>query len=374
MAERGTPAWLRTQNDRNALRLLLSHGPLSRTQLGELSGLSKPTAGAMLQRLEQAGLVAPVGAITDARGPNATTYGVRSDALVGVAVSVLDDRLEAVVVDATDAVHPLAEVPTAGLHRAPVDDTDAAVRAACAAADVSPEAVSVVAIGVQAAFNAEADRLAFTDTLPGWPATGAAKLIAEGTGRDVILDNDVNLATIAERTASGETDFVYLWLGSGLGAGIDIAGRVQRGASGSAGEIGYLEVPRSAESLDPQARDFTDLLGGPAIAHLLGVTTLADALPLLPDNEDALAAIAARVGPLAAVLEAVLDPGRLVLGGPTGLAGGDRLAELVASGLGADRVQVRTGRANRRPVLQGARALLVSRLRQRLEARIEEDA
>ena len=374
MAERGTPAWLRTQNDRNALRLLLSHGPLSRSQLGELSGLSKPTAGAMLQRLEQAGLVAPAGAITDARGPNATTYGVRSDALVGVAVSILDDRFEAVVVDATDAVHPLAEVPTAALHRAPVDDVDAAIAAACTAADIDAGAVSVVAIGVQAAVNAEADRLAFTDTLPGWPETGAARLIADGTGRDVILDNDVNLATIAERTASGENDFVYLWLGSGLGAGIDIGGRVQRGTSGSAGEIGYLEVPRSAAALDKQAGDFTDLLGGPAIARLLGAPTLTEALRLLPADEPALESIAARVALLAAVLEAVLDPALLVLGGPTGLAGGERLAEMVAVRLGADRVRVRTGRANERPVLQGARALLVSRLRQRLEARIEEDA
>ena len=42
---KGTPAWLRAQNDRTAFRLLLANGPLSRTQLGELSGLSKPTAG-----------------------------------------------------------------------------------------------------------------------------------------------------------------------------------------------------------------------------------------------------------------------------------------------------------------------------------------
>jgi predicted NBD/HSP70 family sugar kinase len=149
---------------------------------------------------------------------------------------------------------------------------------------------------------------------------------------------------------------------------------VQRGTSGSAGEIGYLEVPRSAASLDPEAHDFTDLLGGPAIVRLLGAPTLAEALRLLPGNEPALEAIAARVALLSAVLEAVLDPGRLVLGGPTGLAGGDRLAELVAERLGADRVRVRTGRSSERPVLQGARALLVSRLRQRLEARIEEDA
>ena len=39
----GTSAWLRAHNDRTAFRLILEHGPLTRTQLGELSGMSKPT-------------------------------------------------------------------------------------------------------------------------------------------------------------------------------------------------------------------------------------------------------------------------------------------------------------------------------------------
>mgnify|MGYP000998191126 CR=1 FL=1 len=92
---KGTPTWLRAQNDRTAFRLLLEHGPLSRTQLGELSGLSKPTAGQMIARLERVGLIGPVGEITGSRGPNAVAYGVRRDTLTGVAVSILADRLQA---------------------------------------------------------------------------------------------------------------------------------------------------------------------------------------------------------------------------------------------------------------------------------------
>ena len=64
----GTPAWLATQNDRTAFRLLLEHGPLSRSQLGELSGASRPTAGQMIARLERAGLIAPAGQTSGARG------------------------------------------------------------------------------------------------------------------------------------------------------------------------------------------------------------------------------------------------------------------------------------------------------------------
>jgi DNA-binding transcriptional ArsR family regulator len=56
----GTPSLLRAINDRTALRLLADRGPLSRTQLGALAGLSKPTASQLMDRLEAAGLVEPV--------------------------------------------------------------------------------------------------------------------------------------------------------------------------------------------------------------------------------------------------------------------------------------------------------------------------
>ena len=65
----GTPRLLRALNDRSALNLLLEHGPLTRTRLGELSGLSKPTASQLLGRLEAAGLVEPAGTLAGAPGP-----------------------------------------------------------------------------------------------------------------------------------------------------------------------------------------------------------------------------------------------------------------------------------------------------------------
>ena len=361
----GTPTWLRTYNDRAAFRLLLEHGPLSRSMLGKLSGMSKPTAGQMITRLERLGLISPVGEVTGARGPKATAYGARADSMTGVAVSILADRIEAVLVDPTDAGHPIADLSIEGVERSPVTDVTRAVDAACATAGVDRASVSVVAVGVQAAVDADTDRLTFTDTLPGWPERGARALIEAGTGLTTTVENDVNLAAMAERAITDEADFVFLWLGSGLGTGINVDGVVRRGASGSAGEIGYLEVPRSAIALDPAAETFTDLLGGPAIARLLGHPSadFTAALKELPQNEPVLAELAVRVVMLVDVITAVLDPACVVLGGPTGLAGGDRLAELVQA-------RVRASRAGDEPVLQGARQLLVANIRERLEAAI----
>ena len=384
-ADPGTLTWLRDRNDRAALRLLLEHGPLSRAQLAELSGMSKPSAAKMLARLEQAGLAVIVGESPGARGPNAMLHGVRPTAMTGVAINVLPDVIEAVAVDPVGTVHPVVTIPVADGPRTPERDVEDAVAAACAAAGLDAGEVSLVVIGVQAAVNPNADEVAFTNTLPGWPLAGARARIELATGRTVILDNDVTLAALAER-ASGAVDhapsFVYLWLGDGLGAGLDVDGVVQRGSTGGAGEIGYLEVPRSAAALDAAARDFTDLLGRHGIVGLLGAgagASLAEVLPETLAGHPALDALAARVALLVAPIVALNDPGLVVLGGPTGTAGGAALAERVEARLQADdaarlhaprslpRTRVVTASVTDRPVLTGARQLLVSHIWNRLD-------
>ncbi len=72
----GTPRVLRAMNDRAALDLLLEHGTLSRTRIGKLTGLSKPTASQLLARLEAAGLVLATGTTAGRPGPNAQLYSV----------------------------------------------------------------------------------------------------------------------------------------------------------------------------------------------------------------------------------------------------------------------------------------------------------
>lgn len=376
---KGTPTWLRAQNDRTAFRLLLEHGPLSRSQLGELSGMSKPTAGQMITRLERIGLIVPAGEVTGARGPNAVSYGVRRDALTGVAVSILADRIQAVLVDPSDTAHPVAELSTAGRDRSPAHDVRAAVAGACAASGVSPESVSAVTVGVQAAVDEAGDALSFTDTLPGWPRHGARTLIESATGLAVTLENDVNLATMAERAAAGiDTDFVHVWLGDGIGAGLFVGGVVLRGEAGGAGELGYLAVPRTAAAIDATAEDLTDLAGAPGVLAVLDAPpeeSLAAALPRLAADEAALAALADRVTMVLQPVLALLAPPCIVLGGPTAAAGGAALAALVADRLALPHNRVRSSQVvgDPGPVLLGARTLLVADLRARLEDQIVEE-
>ncbi|MGO1850623.1 ROK family transcriptional regulator [Microbacterium sp.] len=376
----GTSTWLRARNDRAALRLLLQHGQLTRTQLGELSGMSKPTAGQMLTRLERAELVHRVGHVSGSRGPTAVSYGVRADRLTGVAVSMHAETIQAVVVDALDTEHPTVDIPVTGVDRSPEQDIRAAIEAASRAAQIDAKTVAVAAVGVQAAVWRDRDGLSLTDTLPGWPAEGARARIEAALHVDVTLENDVNLATMAERAsgvAQHASSFALLWLGDGIGVGVDLEGVIHRGASGRAGEIGYLPL---VEADGPAGRtDTTDLLGGPAVVALLegeGPARYADRVSDLAADPSAIGILADRVALALDPVLAILDPAMVVLGGPTCRAAGESLSALVASRLSAaahPELEVQLSDIEVSPVLLGARQVLIEQIRTRLEARIPVD-
>ncbi len=108
----GTPRVLRAMNDRAALDLLLEHGPLSRTRIGKLTGLSKPTASQLLARLEAAGLVLATGTTEGRPGPNAQLYGVNPAAAYAAGLDVNPRRVLAAVADVTGRTVGRHELPT----------------------------------------------------------------------------------------------------------------------------------------------------------------------------------------------------------------------------------------------------------------------
>src|SRR5918998_2652811 len=100
----GTPRLLRALNDRAALELLLANGPLTRAQLGEMTGLSKVTASQLVERLEERGLVRRVGEQAGGRGPNAQLYAVTPGSAHVVGVEVGPDQVTAACADITGTI------------------------------------------------------------------------------------------------------------------------------------------------------------------------------------------------------------------------------------------------------------------------------
>ncbi|PVE14003.1 ROK family transcriptional regulator [Streptomyces scopuliridis RB72] len=378
----GTPRVLRAMNDRAALDLLLAHGPLSRTRIGKLTGLSKPTASQLLARLEAAGLVVATGTTEGRPGPNAQLYAVNARAAYAGGLDVNPRRILAAVADITGTTVGEFELPTPGRRsdsvvRQVTDALEGAVKAAgLAVADVRR-----VVIGTPGAFDPSTGRLRYASHLPGWHSTTLLDELAAALPMPVEYENDVNLAAVAEQrlgVARGDEDFVLLWNEDGLGAALFIGGRLHRGFTGGAGEVGFLPVPGTPlvrQVVRANSGGFQELAGAqsvPRLAKSLGIDTPETpyaevAAGLLTraaaghEQDDQLAELlrlyAQRLATGLASVTAVLDPELIVLAGGVTAAGGEPLRALVQAELAelaASRPRLLIGEVQHRPVLRGA--------------------
>jgi predicted NBD/HSP70 family sugar kinase len=364
---------LRGMNDRAALDLLLEHGPLSRTRLGELTGLSKPTASQLLSRLEAAGLVVASGSSRGRPGPRAQLYAVNPRAAHVAALDVTPARIVAAVADLTGRIVGEHELRTPR-RRGPdaVANVLSALDGAATAAGLSTTDLLHVAIGTPGAFDPRTRRLRYARHLPGWHEPDLLDRLAEAIGVPVHVENDVNLAAVAELgsgRARGVDDFVLLWVDEGLGAAVVIGGRLYGGATGGAGEIGFLPLPGMPLVRDVRrgnAGAFQELAGAPAVlalARSLGLraasapAAVRAAASTPGAGDELLATLGQRLAVGIAAFVAVLDPALVLLSGAVALAGGDRLRSAVTDELGslaAGQPRVELADVRDGPVLTGA--------------------
>ncbi|MFI6349735.1 ROK family transcriptional regulator [Streptomyces sp. NPDC050560] len=369
-----SPSTARVINDRLALSLLEREGPLTAGQLKTLTGLSRPSVADLVERLQDSGLVTVVGESGAARrGPNAKVYGIVADRVHLAALDVRTTGVTAVVTDLLGVHLAEASVPMADeIGTAPA--VDRAVRLLeRTARKAGPPPLHCVGIGAPGLIDPATGELRDTTGLPAWHRRLVGALQQRGQAR-IIVENETNLAALAEQrdgAARGRDSFVLLWLGHGIGAALVLDGRLRRGASGGAGEIGFLPVPGTAAAPPATLCDggFHSLAASAAIVELgaahgltpppgpepRGAAVVARAVAAGEDRF--LDALAERLAVGVAAVAAVLDPGCVVLGGETGLAGGPELAARVARRLGAMSplaTDVRSGELGGSAVLRGA--------------------
>jgi predicted NBD/HSP70 family sugar kinase len=338
----GTPRLLRALNDRAALELLLAKGPLTRAQLGELTGLSKVTASQLVERLEERGLVTRVGELAGGRGPNAQMYAVVPATAYVVGVEVGPQHVVAAAADITGNVAGRVDV-SIGDADDPVRVVHAAVVEAAEAAGAPLSRVRRVVLGTPGLVDPATGEISFAWDLPKWHR-GLLGALRADLDRPVVFENDVNLAAIAEQhtgAAVGVSDFVLVWVGRGVGLAVILGGRLHRGTTGAAGEIGYLPVPGAPVPRDVSRRakgSFQQLIGADAVRAVArehgfraasGAEAVRAAIAAGTRGGPVLDEIARRLALGVAAVGVVLDPALVVLAGDIGQAGGAALAQRV---------------------------------------------
>jgi predicted NBD/HSP70 family sugar kinase len=221
-----------------------------------------------------------------------------------------------------------------------------AVRAARATLD--DPAIELAVVGSPGVVDPTTGRIRSSPNIAGWEGVPAEAVIGEVLGVETSVDNDVNLAALGELARGagrGRSTFAYLNVGSGLGAGLVLEGRLHRGRHGAAGEVGYLAVGADPASDATASRGpMEKQLSQDAIVN--AVTGLNAAAPQDPRELFARArrgdplgraAVAQTIDGLAiciASITAVLDLELVLLGGGIGEQG-DLLLEPVREALAA---------------------------------------
>lgn len=346
----GGPTQIRRHNERQVLEAVLRIGAVSRAQLARATGLSKPTMSLTLARLEAAGLLREVGRTSGGRGATAVLYDLEPTAGYVLAMDVGRRWVRVVLADITGKVLAHRGERTQVRHTDDVVDQLARLgRELTTEVDVPAGRLVTATLASPGVVLPEGDHVRLSPNLPGLQRRGAVERLRRELGVDLRVENDVNLAAMAELAFGRgveQRDFVYLSVGTGVGMALVLDGVLRRGATGSAGEVGYLPLPAAADGAARSARSrgafeshaATD--GFVRAARRAGMRSARTAQQVVAraraGDSAALAAIEYEAEVLAlgvAAVTAVVDPGLVVLGGGLGLGAADLLIDPLARAL-----------------------------------------
>ena len=268
----GTPSLLRAINARTILEHIQRTGPVSRAQVARDSGLSKPTVSLGLTALLDADLVREVGRSSGRPGPSAVLYELNPSAGWVVGIDVGRRRVRAALADITGTVVARRDEPArASSARTLIGQLGAIAHGLAAEAGIGWDQVHHVTVGSPGVFEPTRGAVTLAPNLPGWGRQGLLLRLRDELGSRIGVENDVNLAAEGERwrgLARGVRNFGFLSVGTGVGMGLVLDGKLYRGASGAAGEVGYL--PIGADPYDRQVRRrgaFEEAINGAAVVR-----------------------------------------------------------------------------------------------------------
>jgi predicted NBD/HSP70 family sugar kinase len=250
------PALIRAMNEQLLLEHIRTAGPYSRAELARVSGLSKPTVSLALANLERAGLVRHAGQRTGVPGRSALLYEIRPEAGFVLGLDIGLRYLRGAVADLADGVRARLSVP--------VSATSVPGRVAelvrladdlCARAGIARESVTQTVVGSPGVYDPQHNLMALTGGLPGWDRPEALTSLREAFGPALAIENDVDAAALAERALGHGRDvdnFAFVHIGTGIGMGVVLGGRLHRGVHGVAGEIAFMPLGSAGSADDHQ--------------------------------------------------------------------------------------------------------------------------
>ena len=338
----GTLAWLRDRNRQRVVGVLRERGRLSQAEIARVTGLSRTTVHSLVAELKGWAMVQEVDTVQpDARGGRPALQLVLRDASQAVlGIDFGHSHVQVAIADMARNVRAERRSDLDVNHHA-IEALDTSARlAAEALAESGFDRSSLVGagIGIPGPVDREHGTAGSATILPGWVGLRIASEMQRRLGIPVEIENDANLGALAELTWGAGRDcsnFAYVKAATGIGAGLVIDGRLLRGASGTAGEIGHTTLDEEGALCYCGNRGCLETVAsGPSIIRLVAngsdgadgsALTLEHVIELVVDGDvrarRAVSDAGREIGVAVAGLCNLINPERVIVGGMLSRAG-----------------------------------------------------
>lgn len=315
--------------------------PRTNQEVQLLTGLRRTAVTVRTEALVAAGYLAPVGEIPSRGGRRAVLFGLdtRSRVVAGVDVGATHTRVALCTLAGEQVTMRVRATESAGTPEEGLGWVVDAVESSLSEVGLDRASLTGLGIGLPARVNFSTGRPIKPVLMPGWDGYDVRGYFKDRFIADVVVDNDVNVLAVHERAAYWPevTDLIYVKVGTGLGSSVIAGGAVQRGASGTAGDIGHVRAHSNATPPNDSASATVlgDIVSGTALAATLradgfdtsGVSDILEHVRLAePRVLEHLRSAGRALGESLADVVDMLNPSVIVLGGRLGTEGDHLLA------------------------------------------------
>jgi len=334
----GSLGWLRGRNRERVLGVLRERGRISQADIARVTGLSRTTVHTLVSELKNSGLVHEVETtVPDLRsGRPAVQLMLRDSSLAVVGIDFGHSHVQVAVADIAHNV--LAErrcdLDVSHDSRTAMDTAARMVDEVLNEGRVERKSVIAAGMGIPGPVDRGRGTAGSASILPGWTGLRIESEMQQRLGMPVEIENDANLGALAEMTwgAGREcSNFAYIKASTGIGAGLVVDGRLLRGASGTAGEIGHTTLDESGALCYCGNRGCLETVAsGPAIVGLVSsghpeTLTLGQVIELAAGGDvrcrRAISDAGREIGVAVAGLCNLINPERVIVGGLLSRAG-----------------------------------------------------
>jgi predicted NBD/HSP70 family sugar kinase len=322
------------------LALIRSLGETTRSELAATSGLGRSTIASQLGQLLADELITEAGTAQSTGGRPATLIRFNEDAgvILSADLGATHGRLAVCDFGATPLITEPYEMDIGAGPDALLAFLETTWPRLLEEVGKTLDDVRAVGVGVPGPVEFAAGRAVNPPIMPGWDGFAVGAELTNRYGVPALVDNDVNIMAIGERSAMADppADMVFIKVGTGIGSGLILGGKIHRGTTGTAGDIGHVQI--ASDETPCRCGNLGCLeatAGGAALAGELAAAGLEaedarDVVQLVRSGEHvAIHAVrrAGRViGEAMASIVNLLNPALIVVGGDLAAAGEQLLA------------------------------------------------